>query len=105
MTREKLLQIARDEVESRQLLVHAQDIVDIGFTFFPCTFTKIKEPLNNTWSDMIALMEFKGWHQEHVLQKIESFLIWIARHAIVDMHYIKEYKAKLATLWYTPSSR
>jgi hypothetical protein len=34
---------------------------------------------------MVALMAFEGWNQDLVLQRIESFLVRMARKAIVDM--------------------
>ena len=102
MTRSKLLHIAMDGVESRRLSVCAQDLVDIGFTYFPCTFGKTNEPTHTSCSDRVALMGFLGWRQDAVLQKVENFLRRIARRAIVDLNRIQEYKLEVAAMWYTP---
>jgi len=99
MTRAKLLEIVVDQRESQRLCVCAQDMEDIGFTYFPCTFGRTQEPLHCCSSDTVALMGFEGWHQEEVLLKIEAFLKRILRRAIVDLHRVSEYKEELAGLW------
>jgi hypothetical protein len=59
MTRAKLLEIAMDQRESQRLCVCAQDMEDIGFTYFPCTFGRTQEPLHCSTSNTVALMGFK----------------------------------------------
>lgn len=102
MTRARLLEIARDGVESRRLSVCAQDLVDIGFAYFPCTFGKTKEPTYTSCSDMVALMGFQGWRQDVVLQKIEDFMKKIARRALVDLWRMQDHRLEVAAMWYTP---
>ena len=99
MTRAKLLEIAVDQRESQRLCVCAQDLEDIGFTYFPCTFGRTQEPLHSASSDTVALMGLEGAHQEEVIRKIEAFLKRVLRRAIVDLHRISEHKDELAGLW------
>ena len=102
MTRRKLLEIAEDGVESRRLSICAQDLVDIGFAYFPCTYGKTREPRSTSCSDMVALMGFQGWCQDLVLEKVELFLQKVARRALLDLYRIEEHKTEVATMWFNP---
>lgn len=101
MTRDKLLCIAKQETESQRLSSCVQDIVDIGWSLFPCIKVGFCEPLSRCSNDMVALMAYEGWNQEAVLQKIEGFLSRVARRAVLDMHRTKGYGDELAAMWWS----
>lgn len=105
MTKTRLLEIALNGTESRRMSICGQDVYDIGFAYFPCTFQNSKEPRHTVCSDMLALLGMEGWHQDDVLQKVESFLRRIARRALVDLHRIHEYKNEVAAMWFAPASK
>lgn len=100
MTRKNILAIAKDEVESKCLSACAQDVVDIGWAYFPCIFGGICAPPRRCWGDMLGLMGFEGWNQDDVLHVIEQFLNRVARRAIVDLHRTGRNSAELAAMWW-----
>ena len=100
MTKRNMLAIAKDDVESKPLSACAQDVVDIGWAFFPCIFGRICAPIRRCWGDMLGLMGFEGWNQDDVLETIETFLNRVARRAIVDLHQSGKYSAELPAMWW-----
>jgi hypothetical protein len=79
MAATKLMAIARDPGESQRLVVCAWDVLDIGWIVLPYISSRIVEPLQRRWSDVVAFMAFEGWNQDVVLERIESFLVRISR--------------------------
>jgi hypothetical protein len=102
MTRKTLRTIANQKTESQRLASCAQEIVDIGWSLFPCIKVGFCEPLSRCWSDMVGLMAFEGWNQEPVLDKIDNFLCRVARRAVLDMHRTGDYSDELSAMWWSP---
>ena len=98
-----LLNVAHDTHLSVTLTSVAGSLPILGWTIFP-GMQNAADNFEQLFSDVAALLGYDPSRKMAVIEKIESFVGWIALRAIADMVRMHR-KDELADMWYTGDIR
>lgn len=99
ITRQRLLEMATNPVDSQRLLLCAQQLSVFGWILFPCIGCNPVESLSNCSQDVYSLIGGESVENEAVLQKTHSFFSRVALRALLDMRQRTETYRHLLTMW------